>query len=220
MKILLISFLSLFLASCMHLGMIGTHGENQSRDHQTTAENELEKQVTKGDVMATAIFPPLQVGKEAVFSLKLVNASTNRLLSGARVSFHVAYLHSAEKSEMQGMHMMHEQMDSTRAHAAQEHDINLDLEVTENRTPGVYTISFTPSQPGEHRLMFHISEIGGHKLEQEIIVEAQRVVAAAQSQHSMNMMHGSSGASDYLIVGAAIMGALMLVVWITGGRML
>ena len=78
---------------------------------------------------------------------------------------------------------------------------------------------FTPSQLGKHRLMFHITEIAGEKLETEIIVETQRDVLDIHRQHTRGMMHGFGGISDYILIGGAIMGAMMVWVWATGGRM-
>ncbi len=218
MKIFILIASSLFLSSCMHLGMMGTDGDHQSRDRQAASESVLEKEVTFREIKATAIFPPLQVGKEAMFTLKLTNVHTGQPLSGAQVSFHAAYVHSAEESQMKGMHAMHGEIDSAHARAAQEHDVDLDLEVAESSNQGIYVISFPPSQPGEHQIMFHITAIGDQLLEPDIVIEATRHASTSTVDHG-GMMQGIGGASEYAIIGAALMGALMLVLWVTGGRM-
>jgi hypothetical protein len=211
MKIIFLIILSVALTSCMHLGMMGTHGEQQK-----PPQSLLEKEVVVGNIRATGSFPALKRGEEAVLSLRLVDRATGNPLSGATVSFHAEYIHQPDQHNMG--HMQHG--DSTRIpRKEEEHAISFDREVPESSTPGMYSVQFTPSQSGKHQLMFHISEIDREKLESEIIVEVERDVADSHRQHSSGMMHGFGGASDYLLIGGAIMGAMMVIIWATGGRM-
>jgi hypothetical protein len=218
MKIISLLTASFLLSSCMHLGMMGTHGGDGSSQHQSVSASTLEKEVTSGNVKAIATYPPLQIGKQTTFAIKLEDKTTGKPISNARVSFHTAYLHIGEKRQMSGMQMMHGQMDTSHAQSAPDHDVNVDQEVLEGSTAGVYSIGFTPSQAGEHKLMFHVSAPAEQALPQELIVETTRNVSAFDESHGGGMMGGMGGASDYFIIGAAIMGVMMILVWATGGR--
>lgn len=218
MKTIILLSIALIFSSCMHVGMMETHGNDQSGKHQITAEAVLEKEVTSGEIKATAIFPPLQIGKQAVFALKLSDIKSTQPISGAQVSFHSTYLHNAESHGGHDAHMMHGEMDSKPARPNTNHAVSFDQEIRESAEPGLYTVAFTASQSGEHRLMFHVSAIGGKTLDQELVIEATRNVASNDASHD-GMMHGMGGVSDYAIVGAVLMGAMMLVVLATGGRM-
>lgn len=218
MKTITLLSIALVLSSCMHVGMMGAHGEDQSGKHQITAEAVLEKEVTSGEIKATAIFPPLQIGKQAVFTLKLSDIKSTQPIPGAQVSFHLTYLHNAEGHGGHDAHMMHGEMDSKSARPNTDHAVNFDQEIRESSQPGLYTVVFTASQSGEHKLMFHVSAIGDKTLNPELIIEATRNVASSDTNHD-GMMQGMGGASDYVIVGAVLMGAMMLAVWAAGGRM-
>lgn len=218
MKTIILLSIAFVFGSCMHLGMMGTHGDNQSGKHQITAEAVLEKEVTSGEIKATAILPPLQVGKQTVFTLKLSDVKNTQPISGAQVSFHSTYLHNAESHDGHDAHMMHGERDSQPARSNSDHAVSFDQEVRESSQPGLYTVVFTPSQPGEHRFMFHVSAIGDKTLDPELVIEATRNVASNDTNYD-GMMHGTGGVSEYAIVGAVIMGAIMIVVWATGGRM-
>jgi hypothetical protein len=214
MKIVILILSSVLFSSCMHLGMMGT-----GTGHQSSAESVLEKEVTMGDIRAAAIFPVISIGDEALFTLRLVDTRTGQPISGAQVSFHAEYLHQNEGHETSGHQQMHNNADSiTTRRPHQEHDINLDVEVNESASAGTYSTQFTPSQSGEHRVMFHIRSVGGRKLEPEIVVEAARTVAAEMSGHGSGM-HGMGGTTPYVIIGAVAMGAMMIAIWVAGGRM-
>ncbi len=213
MKHVILILSSVLFSSCMHLGMMGA-----GAGHQSSAQSVLEKEVTVGDIRAIAIFPPLSLGKEALFTLKLVDTRTGQPISRAQVSFHAEYLHKSEKHQMTGHQQMQNMADSiTARRTLEEHDISLDAEVSENASPGTYLARFTSSQSGVHRVMFHIRSVGERKLEAEIVVEAARTVAEEMSGHDGGM-HGMTGATPYVIIGAALMGAMMIVIW-AGGRM-
>ncbi|MDP2884726.1 MAG: hypothetical protein Q8P51_06870 [Ignavibacteria bacterium] len=214
MKTVILMLSSILFASCMHLGMMGG-----GSDHQSTVEPVIEKEVTVGDIRATAIVPPLRLGEEALFTLRLIDTRTGQPISGAQVSFHAEYLHKNEEHEMPAHRQMHNKADSiTTRRTSQEHDINLNVEVYESASTGTYSTQFAPAQSGEHRVMFHIRSVGGRKLEPEIVVEATRTVPEKMSGHDGGM-HGMGGATPYAIIGAALMGAMMVVIWATGGRM-
>lgn len=218
MKTVVALTLSLVFTSCMHLGMMGTHADHQGTGSQTPPEPLLEKEVLSADFKATAIFPPLQMRTETVFTLKLTDVRTREPVSNARVSFHAAYLHKAEAKHEAGGHMMHTAKDSMRLRAADDHAVNFEQDVEESPEPGVYKVGFTGSQTGEYELMFHITAVGGQELVPGIVIKAERPVVSRQ-QHSAGMMHGMGSASEYLIIGGALMGAMMIVLWATGGRM-
>lgn len=214
MKAFILTLSSMLFSSCMHLGMMGT-----GTDHQPLPASVLEKEVTIGGIRATATFPPLERGKEALFTLTLANAQTGQAISQAQVFFHAEYLHTGDQHSMHGKDMMHQEMDSTKPQRMeQEHQVNFDQEVKENSVRGSYSVAFEPSQSGEHRLMFHVTALGNQILDPEIVIEATKDVPDKMSSHGGGM-YGMGGASEYVIIGAAIMGAIMLVVWITRGAM-
>ena len=118
MKIMLVIMLGLTMTSCMHLGMMGTHGE-----HQQPQQTLLEKEVAVGNVRATGVFPALERGKEAILTLNLAESGTGNPLSGATVSFHAEYIHQPDQHDMG--HMQHG--DSTHMQREEEqHAISFD----------------------------------------------------------------------------------------------
>lgn len=214
MRSLIFLLSPLLLSSCMHLGMIGSHGDEQSQSHQVSSETTLVKEVTVGNLKATANFPPLVAGRESQFELELRKKDSGSPISDATVSFHVAYLHKAEDSDRHGAHAVRIDTDTIPHRATVGHDVNLELEVEQSSQRGIYSIAFTPSQPGTHTVMFHVTAIGHERLDPELVLEATRTVASASVSHG-GMMHGMGSASGYLIVGGALMGAMMIILWAT-----
>ena len=155
------------------------------------------------------------MGKETVLELRLQDTQSRLPLSGAQVSFHATYQHRADQSNQAG-HAMHSTMDSKHARPNMDHAVSFDREIQEGPQPGIYSAHFTASQSGEHILMFHVSAIGDEQLEPEVVIEATRNVASGDISHS-GMMHGSSGLTEYAIIGGAIVGTMMVVVWATRG---
>lgn len=217
MKTLMLLLSILFLSSCMHVGMMGTHGGHQTGEHQTAQETGLEKEVIVGDMKATAVFPSLTLGKEAPIELRLTSVQSGQPISGAAVSFRVSYVHKAERSPGHDAHLMHSDKDSVPARPSADHAVSFDQqEVQETSQRGLYSTAFKPSQSGDHRLTFHVTAIGGAKLEPEIIIEATMNVASPQPTHG-GIMHGMGSTSEYLIIGGVLMGAMMVVMWVTRG---
>lgn len=216
MKTFLLLSLGLLSTSCMHVGMIGTHEDRQSTGHQAVADPVLEKQVVSGNVEAAATFPPLVRGKETVFELRLRDPERGRPISGATVSFHATYLHKAKDAGEHMESIMHTRMDSAHTRSATGHSVSFDREVKEQSQRGSYSITFTPSQSGEHTLTFHVTAIGDETLESALVIEATRNVTAGTAIHG-GMMQGMGSTSEYLIVGGALMGAMMVVMWATRG---
>jgi len=217
MKTMIALTLSLFLASCMHLGMMGTHGDQQSQDHQTIPEPVLEKEIVIGDVKATATFLPLQVGEEAIFTLKLTDKFTGQPVSNADVSFHTSFLRAGEKPHTS---TTHGESDSSQVLYPREHDMNFDQSVGESAQAGVYAVGFTPSQAGEHKTMFHIRALGGQQLETEVVIETTRHAVASGETHGGMMMHRTGGMPEYVIIGGVVMTAAMIAFWAgSGGHM-
>ncbi|MBI3111176.1 MAG: hypothetical protein HYZ01_06350 [Ignavibacteriales bacterium] len=217
MKTLIALGLSVVLSSCMHLGMMGAHGDQPSGEHRGVPGSLLEKEVTAGNVKATAIFPPLVLGRETVFELRLQDTQTRLPLSGAQVSFHATYQHRADQANQAG-HAMHSTMDSMLARPTMDHAVSVDREIQEGPQPGIYAAHFTPSQSGEYILMFHVSAVGDEQLEPELIIEGTRSIASGDATHG-GAMHGMGSVTEYAIIGGALMGAAMIVMWATRGWM-
>jgi hypothetical protein len=178
-----------------------------------TAEPVLEKEVIVGDIKATATFPPLQMDNDVVVSLRLVDARTSQPISGAKVYLHARYAHKLDANES------HDHSGANRSGRPEsEHDVNIDQEVKETREPGVYSIPYGSSQPGEHTLMFHIAAVGDRKFEPEIVIEAKRMLAPQSHEHSGVMM-GMGSTTTYIVVGAVVMGAIMAAMLLSRGGM-
>jgi hypothetical protein len=131
-------------------------------------------------------------------------------ISGAQVYLHAQYAHRLTPHDDHG-----ESSPQTRE---REHDINIDQEVSESPTPGVYEISYRSFQPGDHTLMFHITAIGRRKLDPEITIEARRTIGASGNQYDHTMME-SDHTMTYVIVGGVIMTAMMVAIWVARGGM-
>jgi hypothetical protein len=201
----------MLFSSCMHVGMMGAgDGHHSGAAHEMTTDPVLEKEVTVGDVKAIGHFPALKFGEDVTLTLRLMDARTAAPISGAQVYLHAQYAHRVTPHD--------DHAESSPQKKEQEHDINIDQEVTESATPGVYTIPYGSSQTGEHTLMFHITTIGDRRLEPEITVETTRTLSGENHEHQSGMM-GGTNTTTYLIIGAAIMGAIMIAMLAARGGM-
>ncbi len=214
MKTLIVVLSGLIFSSCMHVGMIGTGGNHHSgTTNEMTAETALEKEVIVGDVKATATFPTLQMDTDVVLRLRLVDRQTSQPIPAAKVYFHAQYAHKLETNSS------HDHSDANRnTRPESEYDVNIDRPVEESRDPGVYSIPYGSTQPGEHTLMFHIAAIGDRKFEPEIVIEAKRMLAQQSHEHSGGMM-GMSSTTTYIVVGVVVMGAMMAAMLLSRGGM-
>lgn len=198
--------------ACMHLAMMGT-----VTDHQATSESTLEKETTLGDTRATTIFPPLRMGKQTLLTLMLADAKTGKSISGAEVYFHVEYIDTGSEEKTHGGDMVYHGSDS--ANAAPPHkQYDMDPPNVEETEAGHYLVRFTPSQSGEYKLMFLLRSLRDHISEAATIIEATRSVPSERADHDAGM-HGMGGSTTYILVGVAMMGAMMLVLWLTRGGM-
>lgn len=208
------------LSSCMHVGMMETDGGHHGETgHEMTTQPVLEKEIVVGDVRAIALFPPFELGKEALLTLRLVDVTTRQPLTGATVSLHAAYVHdpATEHADPSGDASQHgERHGNVRAETG--HGIDFNQQVNESSEPGVYSISYGSHQPGNHTLMFHITAIGRRVLDPEITVEATRTVPTEGHDHQGGMMGGTS-TSTYVIIGAAVMGTIMIAMLLARGGM-
>ncbi|MBI4417677.1 MAG: hypothetical protein HY563_02795 [Ignavibacteriales bacterium] len=212
MRIIMISILSLIFSSCMHFGGMGARGMHGSDTHASRYEAALEKEVLIGDIRITAVFPRLELGKETVITLRLTHQRTNSPVVSSRVSFHSSFLHRAEVDNRSASHGA---VDSIHHRSVEDHDIHFEQDLEDSAGRGLYSVVFVPPQAGEHRLMFHILELEGRVQDPEIIIEARRTVEGPRADHAQGMMHGDE---DYLIIGGVLMGAMMILMWATGGR--
>lgn len=214
MKLAILIIASMMFSSCMHLGMMGAgDGHHSGGTQEMTTDPVLEKEVIVGDVRAIAIFPALKFGEDVTLTLRLMDARTSQPISGAKVYLHAQYAHKLDANEP------HNHSGANRSGRPEsEHDVNIDQEVEESREPGVYSIPYGSSQPGEHTLMFHIAAIGDRKFEPEIVIEAKRMLAPQSHEHSGGMM-GMSSTTTYIVVGAVVMGAIMIAMLAARGGM-
>lgn len=198
-------------SSCMHLGMMATGGNHHSGSgHQAAIESVVVKEVIMDNIKAVATFPPLQKDNDVVVSLRLVDVGNSRPISGARVYFHARYAHTIETTSS------HDHSASARSGPPErEHEVNIDQQVKESSEPGVYSIAYGSSQPGEHTLMFHIAAIGDRTLDPELTIEATRLLAAPSHGHGSGMMHGTPA---YIVIGAVAFGVVMTAMMLSHGE--
>lgn len=202
MKFIVLSLAPVVFSSCMHVGMMGNGGDHHSSaGPETAGDPVLEKEIIVGDVRARALFPPIEVGSDVILTLKLMDTMTAAPISGAQVYLHVEYMHRPTP------HDDHRESSSQREEG--DHYFNIDQEVKESTTLGVYTIPYGSSQPGEHTLMFHITAIGSRALDPEITVEATRTISG-ESHKDQDGAMGGTNTTTYVIIGAAFMGAIMI----------
>ena len=211
--IAIVPSISLFLMSCMHWGMMRSGAEDRPPKGSV-----LVKEITVANVKASAIFPQAGRDTETLFTLKLIDTGSGEPFSGATVFFHVQFHHDTGDT-MANMHMMHAETDSTRVQQMGDRGTDVVQEVQETSEPGVYSVAFTPTQGGNYTFGFRVAAVPGQNLGQDILVEAAAVVRSDDVMGHSGMMHGNDGAFGYMLIGAAIMGAMMLVVVVARGRM-
>lgn len=216
MKAIIVALTSLLFSSCMPLGMLG--GGSGDTSQQTV----LEKEAFSESLKALAFFPPLTKGDESRIAVKVTDRKSGKPLSKAQISIRVELLHDSEhESHTDGGMMMMHQMDSTHADTvSMNHKAEMHIPVNESSEVGMYHAYFTPAQSGTCRFSVAISSIEGYVLEQPLIIEGTRAINPMGESHGgMGGMHGMGGSgSTWLIIGAAVMGAMMIVSWgIRGG---
>ncbi|MBI5463773.1 MAG: hypothetical protein HY966_02315 [Ignavibacteriales bacterium] len=222
------------LSSCMGAMMLGTGGHGSQAEGHSATEATLEKEVTVGELKATAIFPAIEIGKEAVFTLKLSNSKTGEPIRRAKVYSHVEFEHSPDAHQgtmMEEMHNMHGAKDTSMSmhgkmdhstmedtsHAMkkeEQHGIEFQQEVVASSTPGTYSFSLKPHQSGIHTITFNITEVDGQPLSPPLLIEAKRNVAKEMKMDGMMVMVGMGGGMSTagaigIVVGAAFMVAMM-----------
>jgi hypothetical protein len=203
-----------FLSSCMGAMMLGTGNHEHQNGSPSTTETTLEKELTVGDIKAVAVFPALEMKEEAVFILKLSNATTGEPVRRAKVYSHVEFEHSPE-SHHEMDHMAME--DTSQAMKTEEqHGIEFQQEVDESSTPGTYSFSLKPHQSGIHTITFHVTEVDGQILSPALVIEAKRNVAKEGERHHGGMM-GMGSSTTYVVIGAAAMAAMMVTMWLARG---
>jgi hypothetical protein len=200
MKTLLVILFSLGFTSCMHVGMMGVGtGHHAGKMRMMTTQGVFKKEVTTGDVRATANFPNLEYGNEVILTLKLMDAKTLTPISDAQVQFEARVLDPVAPDNYS----------EPPYHTKQ---------VPESHESGVYTTAYGTVQPGDHRLMFHITAIGGDELDPEIVLETTRVLSSDSREHHGGMMDGTN-TTTAMIIGGAAMGVVMIAMLVGGHGM-
>lgn len=204
LKVLLLSLPALLLSSCMHT-MMTDHSSMQHDETRIT----LEKEVIVGDMKAVANIPPLHAGKETLFTLRLTDLITSKPLTQAKVFAHIQYSHTPDHQHSDTSQVRQDEM---------KQDVIVNREVEETKQQGIYELAFTPDQAGEYHIALHIIAIGERKLEKEITVEARQIVPVEDDKSSGMMQSIGSDIPLYIIIGAVVMGAIMIVsLWLRGG---
>lgn len=179
--------------------------------HQAASESPVGKEIIVGDTRMTAMFPPLELGKEAIITLMITSRKTNNPVRSSKVAFHSSFPH---KAGMQDGLTVPGVVGGTDKRVKEDYSIHCEEELEDSADQGMYYVAFLPPQRGEYQIMFHISELDGRKLDPEIVIEAQRTVEGSPRHHSQG---STLDEEDYLLMGGALMGAMMIVVWVARG---
>ena len=207
---------SFFFSSCMHAvmaGGIGGHG-SEDADH-SGMEPTLEKEATTEEVKAIANFPAIELGKEAVFLLRLSNIKTGEPIRRAKVYALVEFGHSPVAH--QGMNHMAMPDSSNTMKMEETHRAEFPQEVDESSVPGTYSFPFKPTQSGIYAISYHVTEIEGQTLSPSMLIGAKRMVSNGDEKHHGMGMIGMGSSTKYAILGLAVMGAMMLTMWLVRG---
>lgn len=198
MKALIVLLPGLLFTSCMHMGMPMMDNTYQGYKGDPV----IEKEVTFGGIRAVATFPPLEVGQQRVFTLKLITAASSKPVTRAEAYFHVVSRH---------------QKDSTGNLAAEHHiegiqGSNITREMMESSDDsGTYTVSYSPTKAGAQDLMIRVVSVDRQRLERALVIEARRMVADGSGNDHGGMMMGSGhSTSTYFLIGGALMAGMMV----------
>jgi len=203
---------------CMMTSMSGGHNE-----HSQAAATTVQKEVTSNGVKAEAAFPPLELKKETIFTLKVTDVKSGAPLTDVEVWFHASFTHQMESSH-HSMEHHGGMMDSSSEHSSMEHQsekdashgVNYDEQLTDSAGTGIFTVPFTPVQAGEYVLAFHIVE-DRKKIPEGIIIEQKMIAGEKHESHSSGGMMGSLG--PYAIAVGAAMAAWMVYSLASGNSM-
>jgi len=208
MKTIILIISLLFLTSCMHTAMMGSHSE-----HESMTAPVLEKEITQGDLKALTAFSGFEVGKKTTLSLKLINIKTNQPVSGAEVMLHAIFTQSA-MNEMKHKDSMMNGNPGTENHNM---EINNGQTMEESNDPGVYSVVFSPSQAGKYQIIFHVISVDGKIVYPLLQIEATRNVMESATDNTVNVM-GLKMEKSTLITGVLFMGGMILLMWVLRGR--
>jgi hypothetical protein len=206
MRTIVLVISAIIFSSCMHMGMMGTsNGHGSMSTGQMKTESVLEKEVLAGDIKVTATFPPLVLDGEVVLEVRMVDTKIGQPIRGAKVMLHV------QRSNMEDAQAVHDhtgKITDQNPESIQEEMTDQPFE--ESREAGVYSIPLRSKQSGEYKLIVHVVEIPGRKLESGIVIEAKRMVQPKMEDHSSGMM-GMGDTTTTIVVGTMVMGAMMVV---------
>lgn len=193
-KIILLIVFSLSLTSCMHMMMMGGHGDHS--EHQATT---ITKEVINGDYTLSVSIEPMTVGKEGNIALSL------RSKSSVPESVAVHYMISKSSSA-----------DSSAKHNHNEHSTTNEEFKTIHQNiilmKGTAIVPFTPPVAGNFVLTVEIEKITSS--DSSFSVETNFMIHEKKSSGMMGM--GSMW--DYPIIGVLVMGTMMVGLWaIRGG---
>jgi hypothetical protein len=200
------------LPGCMYYSMMGGGNGNSSR--QTV----LEKETVGASLKVVALFPPLTKSDESRVVVNVRDRKTEKPVSNAQISIRVELIHdNGHDNQAHGGMMMH-QMDTLHAQTMQmKNNVNMELTASESSASGTYNAYFTPSQSGSYKFIVTMVSAEGYTLGNPIVIEGTRIAAATESRQGG--MHGGmeGSTSIWLVVGAAVMGAMMIVLMTTKG---
>ncbi|MBI4811772.1 MAG: hypothetical protein HY800_10100 [Ignavibacteriales bacterium] len=194
--------LSFFFSSCMHMMMNDNH---RQQDHNT--DSTLQKEVIMGQIKATAMFPPLEINKETEFSLRLVDVTNTKPISGATVMAHIEYVSSDDNMKHDPYHQKEVDSQSKK---------HWSIELTEGKQAGLYLFKQEFAQTGEYIIQINVLSVQGIKLEPVLIIDARKNVFEHPNSHGGGML-GKGSSTTYIILGASLMVAMMVGMFIVRG---
>lgn len=195
--LILFTVLSFSLTSCMHMMMMGGHGDHS--EHRATA---VTKEIINGDYSLSITIEPMTVGTEGKISFSL--RSKHELPES--VSVH--YMISTSSS-----------IDSSANHDHGEHSTpNAEFTtIHQNITmiKGTSTVVYTPTVAGNFVLSVQIENLPNTN--SSLTIEANFMVHEKKSRGMMGMGGMMGISSEYWYLGAIAMAGMMVVMWTTRG---
>lgn len=182
-------FLGIVLSGCMMMGMHGGmmgHSESHAAERPGEA---LVKEVIVNGVSVSAEFPPARVGSVVRYVVKIVDARSGEPIQNAKVHATIERARQENATTDHTSHVPHTSADSESFTFNQ-------------RTDGSYSWNYEFKTPGVYDIRFEVYDLGEEQ--SPVVLSARREVQASHKEH------GGIEATPVILIGAAVMGAMMV----------
>ncbi|HZY10323.1 MAG TPA: hypothetical protein VFF29_04140 [Bacteroidota bacterium] len=196
MKNMFVITAAFLFSGCMHFMMTGNHDGSSSQ-----VQPAYEKEVVAGSIKASAVFPLIRVDKEMEITVRLNDVEANHPIKNATVVAEFSPLHDIHEDST-----VHKQESVDEVHA-------------EEQQAGKYVLRFTPAHAAQYMISIRVTAIAGKLLQQPVLMTTTREVVEEMGNHSHGGMHSIGKSTTMLIVGGAIMAAMMIGMLLVRGGM-